>query len=269
MALPSEKLKPAKYSMSNVSHLRQKIVNILLINTCAKGCGGCNQHCEIFNHKPKEQWHIPLKQLYDNVATLTHPCRGDYKNNSIGLHGGDITLHPQWKSIIEIIWAFPNVYFNVVTKKNLGNMPRNVHVWGGPTNTDQIFAASMVAPIDYLKINHRQYWPLAQNTCVMWRNYHSIVYNNRAYLCSPAGAYDQLGDRSAGWPVIRGEDPFDQSETEIDTQANQFCHRCMHCIDWPQTITQRISQPTLVSISNAHVIKGLPFKTFLPLIKLL
>lgn len=255
--------------MSNALHLRQKIANILLINTCAKGCGGCNQHCEIFNRKPQAQWCIPLEQFYDNIAALTHPCRGPYQNNFIGLHGGDITLHPRWKNILEIIWEFPTVNFNIVTKKDLGTMPQNTHVWGGPTNEDQVFAASMVAPIDYLKIDRLKFWPMAQSHCVMWQKYHSIIYDNKAYLCSPAGAYDRLGDQRAGWSVVLGEDPFNRSEAEIATQAHQFCHRCMHSVGGPLAITQRTSQPTLVSISNAGVLKDVPMRAYRPLIKFL
>lgn len=255
--------------MSYVPHLRQKVTNILVANVCSKSCGGCNQHCEIFNRKPQTRWFIPLKQLQDNIHTLTHPCRGPYRHNTIGLHGGDITLHPHWKKIVELMASFSQCTFNIVTKKNLGTMPKNTYVWGGPTQEDQIFSASMVAPSDYLKIERQAFWTFAQQNCIMWKNYHSLIYDNRAYLCSPAGAYDRLMGGDAGWPVRMGEDPFERSEEELRFQADNFCHRCMHCAGFHQQITQRISQPTVISRSYAVITRGLPMKAFAPFIKLL
>lgn len=248
-------------------YLMTKTVNVMLTNVCPKSCGGCNQHCELFTkYLSNEQWHIPLKQLEDTLAVLAVRK----VKTKIGLHGGDVTAHPQWEQILEIV-AASQERFTMVTKKQLGKIPSNLRVYRAPTKKDQVYAASLVSLGDYLPTH--DFAPDFCN-CSFWKRWPTMIYDNKAFICSPAAGYERLKfgkanwDQCHGWTIELGKEPFDHTDAEILMQIKETCRCCVF-----QTANNRAkqwtSQPTVISAENADVARLLPTEAFWPFIKIL
>lgn len=242
-----------------VDHLRRKPVNILITNACNLKCGGCTQHCDLF-HK-KEKWFIPLEQLEGNIKALRDDSRTNRRRGEIGIFGGEPTIHPKWKDILEILDANrgPFVLFtNGITNK-YKNLPKNTiaRVDYKDKKCDRTFCASMYAAKD-ANPKEKSYWDLARKRCYMWcgLDFFSIVYDNRAYLCEPAAALDRLilgkkkWEESSGWKIESGKDPFLQSDEAIIEQAERFCFRCGCCTNRSQNRRSK----TRISKTNYDIV---------------
>lgn len=219
------------------AHLQSKLVQVLITNRCNLTCGGCSQLCPLF--PSHEHWDISLEQLEFSIRVLTHPCRGVHATDTIGIFGGEPTIHPEWPSVVRLLQSFSPQKFLIYTN---GTNPSRIFDWPNfvwsidnkSKGSERIFRATAVAACDVFP-EQKSYWDLAQQKCYQWHRCLSMVYDGRAYLCEPAAAFDRvtLGkDRwseSSGWPLVVGKDPFDRSDEEIRQQAEPFCRRCGHC----------------------------------------
>ena len=250
--------------MSHSEHLAAKKPLILVTNRCNLSCGGCNQLCP--NFKPEQRWSIPVDQLRQDIETLA----GFYSD--VEIFGGEPTIHPEWNAIKEVLRSFPDVKFRVFTnllhrKGHLPDPEDNVYYhcdndmrsWG-------YYLPALVAPIDVYKVQDKGfYWEMAQNHCWMWRDECSgILYDDRAYMCQPAGAFERITGTDFGWPFVPGENPFLRSDEQIEEQARNFCYRCAFCLDWKTknafTEQQTLDKPSLATATNFH---NVPRKTLL------
>jgi hypothetical protein len=206
--------------------------------------------------RKKERWFIPLEQLDNNIKILRDDIRMDRKNAMIGIFGGEPTIHPKWKDILEILDANrgPFIVFTNGIKKGY-KLPSNTCV-KIDRKGNKTFCASMVAAKDVYP-NEKSYWKKAQGHCYMWKRCWSIVYDNRAYLCEPAAALDRLilgrkkWEGSSGWRVKDGADPFQQSVEAIREQAERFCFRCGCCTHRHQSC----KLPSMITETNQDIIK--------------
>lgn len=239
-----------------IKHLSIKYVNISVTNACNLKCGGCTQHCDLF-HK-KEKWFIPIEQLKNNIEILLYP-KG-YRG-LIGIFGGEPTIHPRFKEILELISFYYQQEFCIFTNgRKMCNLPQNVGwiVNSKDENSQRNFCASMMAPYDFYKFKNKiDYWNFARKECFMWKNCWSIIYDNKAYLCEPAAAIDRLKlgkrnwNKSKGWDLILGKNPFDKTEKEIAKQAENFCYRCGCCTHKYQNSSEKtIVTPTNYDLLN-------------------
>ncbi len=234
--------------MNPSNWLKKKGSGLLITNCCRGKCGGCNQFCPIF--KEDEKWIITLEQLKVNIDHLLK----FYPN--IWLFGGEPLHHPQWDRIVKLLHQYPqrfNVSTNLVPDHKL---EFNIYHHSGLRHkrlSKGIFVPTLIAPIDIFGIKDRNwYWRKAQQDCYVWRaeNCRPLVYNNKAYFCQLAGAFDQITREDHGWKLNINEDPFDKTKEEIAEQASHFCYRCGACGLNPKTPIQYIDDFTLISKTN-------------------
>jgi hypothetical protein len=233
-------------------HLLNKYVNILVTNACNLKCGGCTQHCDLF-HK-KEKWFISIKQLQNNIEVLLQANRG-----LVGIFGGEPTIHPKFKEIIDLLSSYNHKFCIFTNGAKISNLPKNV-TWvlnEKNKNSKKTFSASMIAPHDLYGFKKKiDYWHFAKKNCYMWKTCWSIIYDNKAYLCEPAAAIDRLKlgkrnwDKSLGWDLTIGKNPFDKKEKEISKQAENFCYRCGCCTHK----YQKSSEKTIITPTNYDLI---------------
>jgi organic radical activating enzyme len=261
--------------MSTAEHLREKVVNILVTNICNLSCGGCSQQC---GYIPKEKlWNIPIDQLKWNIDLLIDARKGD--PGTIGFFGGEPTLHPQFKDMVELTQSYKKVNFIIYSNgrdpKKIDNKKTNIEWRVDPKDKNsevggrgQMFLPTQVASQDLLKIaDKRFYWKKAQKDCGMWNHCYCMIYNNKAYFCEIAASWDIMNDENHGWPLKWGVDPFAKTEEEIAAQAENFCYRCGWCLTKEELIKNKIPQqlvrdPTLVTHIN------MKFKTRIPMKKM-
>jgi hypothetical protein len=119
------------------------------------------------------------------------------------------------------------------------------------------YVPTLIAPIDIYKMpNKGFYWKMAQKYCWMGHdpnNAHQcpgILYNDKAYLCQPAGAMEYLLGTDFGWQFIPSQNPFLRSDKEIAQQAREFCYRCAFAFD-PETRHALAQQQPLDRLSLA------------------
>lgn len=223
-----------KNSCHDSQKLQNKPVNILVTNRCNVNCMNCSQMCGLF--KNAEKWDIPLNQLKNNILNLKN-------RRGLGIFGGEPTIHPQWDQILKLIESFKDIHFliytNTTNPKKLTNHISNISYFKSKNrkNIYRNFVTTLEAPIDIIKIKNKTfYWELAKKNCHMWHNCRAILYDNRAYLCEPAAAFDRLilGKEKwkfgSGWQINK-KDPFIKTEEEIFSQAINFCYRCGWCLD--------------------------------------
>lgn len=250
---------------------------ITITNVCNLSCGGCSQLCGNFS---KEQiWFISLEQLKTNIEIFSK-----FISKTIWIFGGEPTLHPEFEKIKNILYSYKDCNFIIFTngrlhKKenlNLEIKENRIGAWakdkynvtflidfkmeyGKNGIPIKMFNPTLVAPIDVLRIKDKKfYWEQAREHCICWNKCGATIYNNKAYICEVAPAFDQISGQDNGWEVKPGENPFDKSNEEIATQAEKFCYRCAAGFsNDPHIIKeQKISDGYFVSIENIGLIKN-------------
>lgn len=241
--------------------IRAKRPNILITNICNLSCGGCSQQC---GYIPKEKlWNIPIEQLEWNVKLLID-VRGEENVRDLGIFGGEPTIHPQYENILKMLSQFKKTHFQIYTNgiktpnrkwnHTYSTVPKN-------KNSYMNFRPTSIAPQDVYKIQDKKfYWEKAKKDCDMYKKYCSIIYNNKAYFCEPAAAWDVMTGEDHGWPLKWGEDPFVVTHEQVEKQALNFCYRCGWCFSESDLKkyglkTQRVKDPTIVSEINLPINK--------------
>lgn len=250
----------------DIIQLRKKWVNILITNKCNLSCGGCHQHCDLFNKK--DHWFIPIEQLKYNIDILVHPCCGIERFRPIALFGGEPTLHPKWNQILDLISSYKDHTFwaltNAINKHKMKAVSNLEYKTDYKTkHNNRTFTASLFAAQDILKLkNKEEYWHRAKQCCHLWKDFcGTIIYDNRAYLCDAAASLDRLRlgsknwDKSLGWEIKPGEDPFMRTDKEIESQACNFCYRCGYITNKVQSILEK----TIISPTNYDLYKKCKF----------
>jgi organic radical activating enzyme len=276
-------------------HLNKKISHIVITNVCNLSCGGCHQHCG--NFEKEQLWFISKKEFIECIKILKNPQnRILIKNKNfitkISIFGGEPTLHPQWKELVEVMELHGDVLFRVSTNGRLAHeeikkyknekemniatlreiikieksdhRPKsNINYIIDPKDEYKIqsykFVPTMIAPIDvYPNKNKKYFWKKAQRDCGIWKNCSKSIYNGKAYFCEVAASMDWLFyNGQNGWDL--NDNLFDKSIREIEGQAEKFCHRCAWCIKTDPVMSnyvQKISDPTLVSETNKNFPKN-------------
>jgi hypothetical protein len=236
--------------------LKKKSICLLLTNNCLNNCSNCEQHCDIFKQNKDEIWNIPLNQFKDNLDVIFHDCRSEW-NGSVGLFGGEPTTHPHFPEVLELVASYPNRKFILFTSVNKNFiLPANVRKIFGDIQKKWHYPI-MVAPLDVKPSNN--YWEDAQKYCPAWLLCGSIIYDNKAFICTTGASIERLKlgkekwHQSCGWDLKIGVDPFDRSSSEIETQANSFCHRCHQCLE--KKMKEELWSPTKFSQSNSDLIR--------------
>ena len=213
-------------------HLLEKRWILPITNVCNKTCGGCNELCGLFSKE--KLWFLTLDEIKRYIELVKN-----YKEE-ITIIGGEPTLHPQWNEIVEMLYVYEDVQFRVNTNGRLGHVPfevpnrnsKNVKYFVDTHPEGQTFFPGIVAAQDMLKIEDPQfYWEKAKNDCPIWAVEGASIYNNKAYFCENAAAFDWMYNNGKnGWLIEDGKNPFDKTESEIAAQAEKFCYRCGWCM---------------------------------------
>jgi len=252
---------------------------ITITNACNLSCGGCSQLCGNFN---KDQiWFISLDQLKKNIEIVSK-----FINKKIWIFGGEPTLHPKFEEIKNILYSYSDCEFIIFTNgrlhKNIKLEIKNDKIGGFVNEKNNVkflidfkteygkngmptkmFNPTLVAPIDILKIkNKKYYWEEAKKHCICWNKCGTTIYNDKAYICEVAPAFDQLSGECNGWEIKEGENPFDKTNEEIAKQAENFCYRCAAGFSEDENIIpyQKISDGYFVSCENLKLIKNSKLK---------
>jgi organic radical activating enzyme len=116
MLIPKRKINNSEESLK----LNNKFFSINITNVCNLSCGGCNQLCGLY---PKEKnWFLTMEELEASILAFKHYIsenwsRKDYPEQSkfCGLYGGEPTLHPEFKKILEILYSNYDLPFCIYT----------------------------------------------------------------------------------------------------------------------------------------------------------
>lgn len=224
----------------------------MITNICNLTCGGCHQFC---GHFSKEKlWYSDLKEI-DRCIQYLKPY-----NKLIQIFGGEPTIHPQWKEILDLLLSYTDIHFRVSTNGLHGHKPNDklnnvefmVDIKGFSKEDDEqrVFLPTLVAPIDITNKEPEYYWKKAQRDCPTWKECSSSIYKGKAYFCEIAAAMDHLfGNGENGWEIQEGKNPMDRTTEEINSQAEKFCYRCAWCMD-SEIERQKITLPSCASKTN-------------------
>jgi hypothetical protein len=261
------------YDHSDKEMLMSRPPYITITNVCNLHCGGCSQLC---GHFEKEQlWFMTVDEIRAAIEVM-----GKYVGKTIWIFGGEPTIHPQFEEIKDLLYSYNGRYsFIIFTNGRLhpnhpteidddhpdrqgGWVPDKLNVkylidfkqrYGKDGVLDKDFNPTLVAPMDVLKVKSKKYyWEEARRHCICWNKCGTTIYNNRAYICEVAGAFDAITGEDNGWPLVAGDNPFDKTDEEIAEQAEKFCYRCAAGYSNDKHIIpdQKISQKSFVSITN-------------------
>lgn len=246
------------YSLSDL--LFRKNLSILITNQCDRFCGGCHQFCNHWKKSFSKQklFEITIEEL--NFAINLLKIRKEILNKKkehIIIHGGEPTIHPQWKEIKNLLKQHKDCLFVVFTKYRLTN-ENNIHYRPDPKNSRRTFRPTLIAPIDIVKKTSKFYYTnRAFQTCINPKICPTIIYKNKAYFCEIAASLDHyFNNGQNGWDLEENKYPFIKTENEIIKQANDFCYRCGWNLTTPEQERlprQIISQPTIVTKTNFNV----------------
>lgn len=234
-------------------------VNLLVTNYCNVNCESCSQLCNLFKtYKPQERWHIPLEQFEKDVSIMI----AAKVPGTLGIFGGEPTVHPQWDRLLEVIRSYPNQSFKIHSNNThpdkLPDLP-NVRYEISEKTEPILFVAVTKAPIDELGNPDRTYyWNNSQKFCPVWRSCRRIVYDDRLYLCEVSAAFDRMLLGKANWHLSAGWDihapnPFTQTSKQIKEQAVKFCYRCGSCLG--HKYYQLNNLPSVISPTNLELIQ--------------
>lgn len=245
------KVAPSKPTKDISVQLRSKARMIVVTNVCNLNCGGC---CQLIGHFSKEQlWFIGVEDL-DKCIRLLRKYPGTM-NHPITIFGGEPTLHPQWKEIVELLKSHAPCEFWINTNGRLGQKryqrEENLFWWVDLHPDSQLFVQTLYAAKDAIKLpNDIDYWKRAQDKCCLWNGCQSAIYNNKAYFCETAAALDHLYNNGEnGWELDANKNPFDRTKEEIDEQAKHLCKRCGWCV--ADMVPRQLSKdPTNISPYN-------------------
>lgn len=243
-------------NITDSEYIRSRPISIMITNACNLSCGGCNQLCGQFS---KEQiWFVSLEDFEKNVNVAKK------QNKLIVIFGGEPTLHPKFKEILNICYKHQDATFRIYTngRINVENHKNITWIIDPKTEDSKIyFLQTGLAPIDIIKDKNKEYYfQLAKEHCIIWKSKtcHPMIYNNKAYFCQNAGAFDKIRNEEHGWNIIDGEDPFLKTDEEIAEQASNFCYRCGWCL--PREIRTKLPEqytcdPYMVTESNLDIVK--------------
>jgi hypothetical protein len=254
---------------------------ITITNVCNLSCGGCSQLCG--NFSKDQNWFISLEQLKTNINIMSK-----FISKKIWIFGGEPTLHPKFNEIKEILYSYKDCEFVIFTNGRIHNKEdvnieiKENRIGGWIKDKDNVtflidfkqeygknnipmkmFNPTLVAPIDILKIKNKKfYWEQAKKHCICWNKCGVTIYNDKAYICEVAPAFDQISGENNGWEVKEGENPFDKTNEEISKQAEKFCYRCASGFSEDVEIipNQKISEGYFVSLENVKLIKNSKLK---------
>ena len=123
----------------------------------------------------------------------------------------------------------------------------------------KMFNPTLVAPIDVIRIKDKKYyWEQAKKHCICWNKCGTTIYNDMAYICEVAPAFDQISGERNGWKIEKDKNPFDRTNEEIAIQAEKFCYRCAAGYSADEQIipNQKISDGYFVSKENLKLVKS-------------
>lgn len=275
--IPKRKLEYEQNQKENKYTMYKRPPYITITNVCNLSCGGCSQLCG--NFSKDKLWFISLDQLKINIDIMSK-----FISKKIWIFGGEPTLHPKFNEIKEMLYSYKKCEFIIFTNGRLHNK-ENVNIeikknrvgaWAKDKNNItflidfkqeygknevpiKTFNPTLVAPIDIIKIKNKKfYWEQAKKHCICWNKCGITIYNNKAYICEVAPAFDQISGENNGWTVNEGENPFDKTNEEIEKQAEKFCYRCAAGFSEDENIIphQKISEGYFVSVENIKLIKN-------------
>jgi len=246
-----KQLEMTKHKLSQ--HLLEKRWILPITNACNKICGGCNEMCGLFS---KEKiWFLTLEEIERYINLIKN-----YKKE-LTIIGGEPTVHPQWNEIVEILYKHNDIKFRVNTNGRLGHKPfeipnrdaKNVKYFVDTHPEEQTFFPGFIAAQDVLRIEDPKfYWEKAKNDCPIWSLEGASIYNNKAYFCENAAAFDWMYNNGKnGWIIENDKNPFDKTEREISSQAEKFCYRCGWCLYKElNRDQQKVHEKTIVTETN-------------------
>lgn len=222
-------------------HLLRKEVHIFITNVCNLSCGGCHQMC---GKIPKDRlFFSPIDEI---EWAIDHLIKNSLIKKRICIFGGEPTLHPDFKKILEMI-SSKKTNFAIFTNGRLTQHEKNkeeffvdqisgiqnvIYYVDKKNNPMRQFVQTWNSPKDFYKIEDNSWYfkELAKKNCFIWNNCRSIVYNKHAYGCVNFPTIDILTGENHGWEMIEGEDAFARTNEEIEEQAKHYCYRCGHCM---------------------------------------
>ncbi len=252
-----------------VNHLKIKAVNIIITNVCNLSCGGCTQHCGLFN---KEQlFFISEEQFKTNISVASE------MHKNVHLFGGEACLHPDIEKFLSFSKDYPDNLFFIWTngkykKYDQKNIIKTQYTGTSYTHTDyknvvvqvdhskegRFFIPTLVAPKDILYLENKEQYFLtyAQKNCFMWNYCQILFYDKYAYACECAGSFDKIDKFNNGWLIEKNF--LDKLNNEdVIKQVSNFCQKCGHCLpkEIKQKLMQKVEDDSLYSISNKEIVK--------------
>lgn len=108
-----------KYKQAN-KKLNNKMFGIHITNVCNLSCGGCDQFCGYFNKE--KHFFISLEELEKNIKNFIQYRNENWSTSDfpesdkiVLLYGGEPTLHPKFKDILNLLYTYKDIPFCIYT----------------------------------------------------------------------------------------------------------------------------------------------------------
>ena len=236
------------------------IIQIDITNACPHMCSNCTRFCG--HHK--KTFFMDFETFKKAVDSL------DEFQNTVGIIGGEPTLHPEFEKFAEYIRekrvskeVVPVIREPIPSMKDF--IPKNLHgSYHGPRNKIGLWSSlyknyykhfetindtfrlqllndhdntclhqALLMPRKELGISDEE-WIKKRDACWVQNTWSATITPKGAFFCEVAGALDMLFDGPGGWEI---EPNWWKRTPEEFGEQLQWCELCSGCLDVPQRIS--------------------------------
>lgn len=203
------------------------LLEIDLNYTCTLKCAGCNRSID----KAPSDERISLEQIQQ---LINESVRSNYRWSGIRILGGEPTLHPQFREIIDMLREYkkthlPYMRITVIsngytehTREMLKNLPHTVLVenTAKTSNADRDFDVFSVAPVDEPDHKNSDF----RNGCWIMQGLGMGLTPRGYYYCVIAGNVDRIFNFGLARDTIPGkDDPMHDEMQKLCALCGHFC----------------------------------------------
>lgn len=238
---------------------RMPVIQIEVTNACSLQCSQCTRF--VGHHK---------KPFFMNLAMVEVAIKSlKGFTGSIGIMGGEPTLHPQFKEICQLMRKY-------VPNRRQRELWTNGFKWSQyKAIIKDTFDEDLITYNDHkdMEVGRHQpllvaaeeilddrelMWRLIGNCWVQWR-WAAAITPKGGFFCEVAAALDQLFNGPGGYPLEK--DWWNKNPNEFMGQVKRYCPKCSAAV--PMERVSSHAAYDLISKKNAERLKALKSPKFL------
>lgn len=227
---------------------RMRVIQIEVTNACNLQCSNCTRFVGHHRH-PFFMDLQTVEQALKSLAGYTE---------SIGIMGGEPTLHPQFKEICSLVQKFVpdrrqrSLWTNGFKWDELEDIiyqtfDKDKIIYNNHKDIEVGEHQPLLVAAEEILDDRELMWRLIGNCWVQWRWAASITPKG-GFFCEVAAAFDYLFDGPGGYPLESGW--WNKNPNEFFDQVKRYCPRCSAAI--PMERVSSHAPYDLVSKGNAE-----------------